>query len=207
MWHELIDKDHPQIIIEPVADLLTGLKKLSFGSVDAMVANLATATFYIEKAGITNLHVAGETGYFGRYALAVRKDCGQLNGILEKGLAAITEEERNEIQKRWIGLKGKSLFDNRAFWVSFLTSISVVLGIMILGWNWLLRKRVAAQTADLRTELLQRIRAENAHQQSEQCYRTLFESASDAIFMMAGEHFIDCNNAASRMFGCSREFS
>ena len=36
-------------------------------------------------------------------------------------------------------------------------------------------------------------------------YRTLFESAGDSIFLMAGERFIDCNPATLKMFGCTRE--
>ncbi|MDQ7825749.1 MAG: GAF domain-containing protein [Candidatus Eremiobacteraeota bacterium] len=36
-------------------------------------------------------------------------------------------------------------------------------------------------------------------------YRTLFETAGDAILLMRGEHFIDCNVQALKVFGCSRE--
>jgi diguanylate cyclase (GGDEF)-like protein/PAS domain S-box-containing protein len=45
----------------------------------------------------------------------------------------------------------------------------------------------------------------NALHESEQRYRTLFESASDSIFLMKGEQFIDCNPATLKMFGCTRE--
>jgi len=36
-------------------------------------------------------------------------------------------------------------------------------------------------------------------------YRTLFESAGDSTFLMEGEHFIECNPATLKMFGCTRE--
>lgn len=36
-------------------------------------------------------------------------------------------------------------------------------------------------------------------------YRTLFESANDAIFMMKGDRFVDCNLMTLKMFGCTRE--
>jgi len=48
-------------------------------------------------------------------------------------------------------------------------------------------------------------RAEEALRQREILYRTLFESAHDAIFMMQGDRFVDCNSAALRMFDCPRE--
>ncbi|MDP2209096.1 MAG: PAS domain S-box protein, partial [Bacteroidota bacterium] len=36
-------------------------------------------------------------------------------------------------------------------------------------------------------------------------YKTLFESANDAIFLMKGETFVDCNQRTLEMFGCKRE--
>ncbi len=40
---------------------------------------------------------------------------------------------------------------------------------------------------------------------SEARYRTLFERAGDAIFLMKHERFIDCNPATLEMFGCTRK--
>jgi PAS domain S-box-containing protein len=36
-------------------------------------------------------------------------------------------------------------------------------------------------------------------------YKTLFESAHDAIFIMQGRKFIDCNTATLNMYGCQRD--
>jgi len=41
--------------------------------------------------------------------------------------------------------------------------------------------------------------------QNELKYRTLFETAGDAIFLMHDEKFIDCNPRTLEMFGCKRE--
>jgi len=40
---------------------------------------------------------------------------------------------------------------------------------------------------------------------SEEKYHTLFDSAEDAIFLMDGDIFIDCNPATLKMFACKRE--
>ena len=45
---------------------------------------------------------------------------------------------------------------------------------------------------------------EQALQESENKYRTLFESANDAIFLMDGAEFLDCNARAWQMFGCAK---
>ena len=36
-------------------------------------------------------------------------------------------------------------------------------------------------------------------------FKTLFETANDAIFLMNGDKFIDCNSKTLEMFGCKRE--
>jgi len=52
---------------------------------------------------------------------------------------------------------------------------------------------------------IERKRAEQALRESEVKHRTLFESATDAIFLVRDNKFIDCNDAALRMYGYTRE--
>ena len=48
-------------------------------------------------------------------------------------------------------------------------------------------------------------KSQQALKQSEELYRTLFESANDAIIMMEGERLVDCNARTLKMFGCTRD--
>jgi PAS domain S-box-containing protein len=54
-------------------------------------------------------------------------------------------------------------------------------------------------------DITERILAEKNVLQSEAKFRTLFESANDAIMLMSGDTFIDCNLKTEQMFQCSRE--
>ncbi|MEA3238510.1 MAG: transporter substrate-binding domain-containing protein, partial [Candidatus Bipolaricaulota bacterium] len=74
LWQEFVARDHPEILLDLVPDVATGLRKVSLGMVDAMVATLPIAIYYIEQDAITNLRVAGETGYFTRLSFASRND-------------------------------------------------------------------------------------------------------------------------------------
>ena len=62
--------------------------------------------------------------------------------------------------------------------------------------------------SSLRTEqyVRQKIEAsERALQESENRYRALFEGAADAIFLIHGNRFVDCNPSALNLFSCRRE--
>ncbi|MDP3638918.1 MAG: transporter substrate-binding domain-containing protein, partial [Azonexus sp.] len=85
-----------------VPDDLTALLNVSFGRSDAAIIDLATASYLISLKGIANLRVAGEVALNVRLAIGSPVNQTVLHSILQKGLAAITTEEREAIHKRWI---------------------------------------------------------------------------------------------------------
>ena len=52
-------------------------------------------------------------------------------------------------------------------------------------------------------DITERKKTENALKESESKFRLLFERSADAMFLMDGKKFIDCNNAAVEMMKCS----
>jgi two-component system cell cycle sensor histidine kinase/response regulator CckA len=62
-----------------------------------------------------------------------------------------------------------------------------------------------SQAAVFAIDITERKEAEEALKDSAAKYRTLFEHGNDAIFLMSGETFIDCNTKTLEMFQCARE--
>lgn len=205
VWHDMIALEHPEIQIQAVKNATEGLQLLSLGGVDAMIINPATASYYIQRGGMTNLRIAGESGYFIRLAFAVRNNWPELIPILNKAISMISEEERKTILNHWIQMQQTSIFRSKLFWLTTLIIITVSIIILILIWNHTLRNHVAQQTLRLRNELKQREKAEDNYRRIELRYYTLFNSASDAFFVMEGEKLIDCNVAATTMLRCEKE--
>ncbi|MFA6954266.1 MAG: PAS domain S-box protein [Thermoanaerobaculia bacterium] len=54
-------------------------------------------------------------------------------------------------------------------------------------------------------DITERVRAIEGLQESERRYRTLFESATDAVLVVKDDRFVDCNLRTLDVFGCSRE--
>ena len=124
--HEFFTRQYPEVTIDVVPDVQTGLRKVSFGTSDAFVENLATASYYIEKEGIANLRIAGESGLATKWHLLRASDWPLLNSILEKGLAQISEAEKKAIYKKWIPLEQKTIFTSKAFQTVILVSFLCV---------------------------------------------------------------------------------
>ncbi len=86
----------------------------------------------------------------------------------------------------------------------------VVIEALNFGADFYLQKggNPVPQFAELEHKIKQSVhqkRSERQINESENRYRTLFENASDAIFLMEGGVYIDCNKKALDFFGCTRE--
>jgi len=55
------------------------------------------------------------------------------------------------------------------------------------------------------SNITERKRAEEALKESEEKFRSIFENANDAIFLVDSDSFIHCNNKTLEIFGCTRE--
>ena len=204
VWQDYINNGYPDIALIPAKNVADGLKMVSFGQADAMIGDMATATYYLQKEGITNLQVAGETGYFTYSSFGARKDWPLLRSILEKAVAAIPGEENQAILDKWIRLEHEPLIGSRYFWIGvsiFLVTL-VVLFLAVAAWNKSLRKLVNAKTAELSLELHERSKAENLLRESEEKFRSISANALDGIVMIDPEGKISFwNRAAEEIFG------
>ena len=208
IWHyaarQYLATNYPKLILDPVLDTRTGLRKVSFGLVDAFIAELPASTYWMEREGITNLKIAGETGYVYRLGIATRKDWPELNRILDKGLAQITPEERAAIYQKWVKMPLESSPFSRRLGLTLLAGVSVI-GLGLLGallWNRSLSAQVRRQTAELQQELKERQEAEQALQKSEEQLRTIIETSPECVKLIDREGLLlRMNQAGLKMIG------
>jgi PAS domain S-box-containing protein len=201
---EYLLKEFAYLDLRPVHDELTGLMKVSLGEVDAMVVEISRASYYIEKAGILNLRVAGNAGLLYQLRFAVRNDWPVLSGILDKGLSSITGEERREISRRWIIVGEKSIFATRAFRISLVAvagGIALTV-IVVVVWNRTLRRTVRQRTSQLQQELAERKRAEEELRRLTLFQRTILDNAAYGIISASPDGIVSSfNPAAERLLG------
>ncbi len=143
---EWLRADWPQLELVPVTDTREALRQMAKGRVFAFVGNLVTTSYYVGESGHTQIKVSGETPYAFRLGMAVRPDQPALSGILQKGLAAIPQHERDAIYHEWISIHYKHQVDYSLLWRISAAALSILL--IIAYWNRRLageigRRRVA----------------------------------------------------------------
>ena len=209
---EYLDKKGLGLIPNLVSDDLTALLNVAFGRSDATVIDLATASYLISQKSITNLRVAGEIAFSIRLAIGTPINEPVLHGILQKGLAAISDVERQEIHNRWINTSGPNLLTDWRFWAAVSGAFLVILATITLIsiWNRMLRRQVKERTAELEKERLhleQRVRERTAElTRSELRFRTIIDASPVPYALNDDQQNITyLNPAFIRTFGYAHE--
>jgi signal transduction histidine kinase len=120
------------------------------GKADVTAVNLFTATQYLNDHPRDRLAICGAISEFEfPLRLAARRDYPLLVDILNKGLAAISQKELDEITKRHLtfalsGSRRAALLKQRLVYV---VSGALLLIAVIMTWNWRIKKEVVARRA------------------------------------------------------------
>jgi PAS domain S-box-containing protein len=136
-------RDHPSMPLILVPNLETGLRQLSTGALDALVDNLGTVTYNIDKLGLANLKIAAPTPYTQDLAIGVRKDWPLLASALDKALASLGNEEKAAIKTRWLGIQVPTVDwrDLMAWGIPIAAGLLLVI-VTIIIWNRRLGREV-----------------------------------------------------------------
>jgi signal transduction histidine kinase len=163
----------------PVESDRFGLIKAAMGEIDLMITDLASASYHIEREGLTNLRLAATMGSLYEFSFATRRDNPILHSILNKALKQITREERRAIYDRWIVFDVKPFYRSRSFWYSAGLAMLTIAGVLvvIIAWNVALKTEVRAKTTQL----------QRAHDRLEDRVEERTEQLAEANAALQGE--------------------
>ena len=146
-----LQNDYPDLDLEYVftKKVEENLEAVSLDRADACIINLAAASYYIQKIGLTNLRVAAPVDWEGlQYSMGVRKDLPVLRNIIQKTLASIPQEEKDRISRRWIRVQNDFGVNMRLVrrWALGIGSGIFILFAVFFAWNRRLQKEVTRRT-------------------------------------------------------------
>jgi len=127
-----------------------------------MIGTLPVVIYYIEKEGIANLRVTGETGYYTKLSILTRDDWPLLNSIMDKTLRGISDKKKKAILQKWISIERKPIFERKIFWIILISilALSTVVVYVIYTWNGTLKKQVEQKTQELKEDIAIRKQSE-----------------------------------------------
>ncbi len=143
------------IEINPYQTVEEGLSAVASGDEVAFVGNLATSSYMIKNKGFTNLkYVIINADEVQSLRFAVRNDWPELVSILNKGLASITQEEKIEINNKWIGVM------NEIDYGMIIRIVGGILLVLFVSVFWIIRLKKEVAKRKLIEEQLRHAKQE-----------------------------------------------
>ena len=177
-----------------------GLRAVAFGQADAFIENLAVASYYIIKNGISNLQVVGVTDYEFVFRIAVSRKYPLLYSAIQKALDAIGPGELETIRNRWISLRMEEGLS--AEMIRLLVLLGSFLVLMVLGLtviSGMLKRRLKEKIANLKA-------AREEAALSETRFRLLFQQAPLPLVEIDHDGgILGINEATTRSLGYTLE--
>lgn len=134
---------HPQVNWQPVPDDLQALRMVADGRVDAAVADAASVAFVVARHGLQGLRSAGRVGFDYPLSFAVRKDWPELRELIDRGIQAVSADERRAMLDRWAPELQAAQRQPRAPRATLLALALLALALGVLAVGWWRRRRLA----------------------------------------------------------------
>lgn len=184
--HNYLAKNYPNAQLVLKKDTLGALQAVSYGEADATFGILPIENYIIQKNGLNNLKIIGvaDSDLFApkKLCMAVSIDNPVLQGILQKGINAVTSDEKTEIYKRWVNVELKGGIDYRLL-AKILGAVSLIIGGTLY---WVLRLK----------------RLQHKLESSHLLMKTMLDALPNPVFYKDKDaRFVGFNRAYEEAFG------
>lgn len=144
---ELFQKDFPNLKIIPVITEEEAFRLVEEKKADLTLRSLMVAAYTIKKENLFNLKIVGQPkDYTNFLRIGVRKDTPILRDILNMGVQSLSEEDKKQIINKYVYIKLET--NTRHYrWLFYGLLILSLLTVLILLWNYQLRKKVNQEVA------------------------------------------------------------
>lgn len=171
-------------------DIDRALRALSFGEVDVAIINLGTASYSIEKQRLTNLKAATAIEVDPTISFAITKDKPLLRDILNKAIAAISAEEKQAIERKWIEIEFTEFWKRPIVWQVILVIAVILLGIWV--WIYSLNRKVHQKTENIRV--------------AQQALESVIDHIPHIIYVRNAQgKYVMANLASAQYYGVQRD--
>jgi len=155
----ILRDEHPDIKLKIFGSAKEGLVDLQDGGIDALVHNLATTTYIINREKMKNIQIAASTSHELKIAMGVRKGLEPLVDILRKTLLTVDDNTRRGITNKWISIQLDFSTQLKTLLIWLLPIASLMFGVTLI---------VIRTNRSLQSEVERRKRKENSLEEIKQ---------------------------------------
>ena len=118
---------YPQMQFIEVENIQIGLRGVSEGKFDAILASNSLASYSLSEMGLDDIKIVGKTSVVMEVTLFVDKDQPILHDIINKSMQSISNKERNQIIHQWTNKPEYQDIDYILIWAVFTLGTIIVL--------------------------------------------------------------------------------
>lgn len=124
---------YPSMDLVEVEGITQGLEMVRNHKVYGFIDSTLSIGYVIQQQGLLDIKISGKTGLSVAPTFAVRNDLPMLGVIMQKGLDAITPDQRQSIYNKWVAVRYDSPTDYRLLGIILIACLISV--IVISFWN------------------------------------------------------------------------
>ena len=122
----ILRNDYPAIRVVDVENYTKAMRMVSGGQLDAAITPLVGGAYLIAKERLFDIKIIGDTGLKNRYCIGVNKNDAILQGIMEKAVHSLTDDEVQEISNKWLSVRMEKGTDYSLIW-KILAGVALIL--------------------------------------------------------------------------------
>jgi len=175
---------YPEIDIIYVPTVREGLAMLAAEEIDGYFDILPTITYNASQSGLTHLNTSIVQGYSSALHIGIVKDRSELLSIINKALAAITEDEKRAIDQRWMSVNTIE----RTNYTLLIQVVSVLLIFLLATIYWNRRLRTEVNKRLISEQQLRESETQLFHLINVMPMSLMVTSAVDGSILLANEY-------------------
>lgn len=188
-----LKNNYPDIELLETDDVKAGLLALTNRQADAFVGHMAVVIHTIQETGLTNLKIAGETGYSFAHCIGVDPDLPLAVSIINKALDTMTENDHQAIYQKWLSVHYEKGADYGM--IAKILAAALLFIAVVVYWN----RRLAGEVAERKL-------TEQRLLENEKKTRAMSEAIHDGLVMIDEKaRVMYWNHAAEDLFGITAQ--
>jgi len=143
-----IQKNHPSILLKLVDSYDEALFAVQRELADGLIENIAISSELVSRENLIKLNISvvdeldDDKHYF-----AIQMDTPELKSIIDKGVASISDTEKQAIYEKWFGINVEAGYNKTAV-MRIAVQVSILIFIIIIAiviWNRRLRSEIQSR--------------------------------------------------------------